>query len=219
MENELSASRILNAYLSLHLPFSVHESAQTAICYARVFLSSNFSCSFVNLLRLLALLGHVTGSNLFFLRSLLFHAGQAKDGGVTRRQIARQKKGKKKKRKDREQRRKGTGEEIHRSTRRLIRARIVYPRLLDITSTRCSRRSCFLFPFSWLHVPCFLHSYRSSFLFSLYPRTDTNGPEEARMWDSQRMPRKDCSPFSWMQSLKSKRGKMARLKESPTFFV
>lgn len=97
MENELSASRILNAYLSLHLPFSVHESAQTAICYARVFLSSNFSCSFVNLLRLLALLGHVTGSNLFFLRSLLFHAGQAKDGGVTRRQIARQKKEKRKK--------------------------------------------------------------------------------------------------------------------------
>ena len=41
--------------------------------------------------------------------------------------------------------------------------------------------------------------------------------EEAGMRDSQRMPRKDCSPFSWMQSLKSERGKTARLSETRAF--
>lgn len=66
---------------------------------------------------------------------------QVEDGGGTRRQIARAEKEEKEeeeKEEEKKEEREKEREKFTLSARRLIRARIVYPRRVDITSTRCS---------------------------------------------------------------------------------
>lgn len=126
-----------------------YESSQLFLfCHVRVFLPCNFSRIHRKIPFLIHRYIHVTGPILFFPRLFPspFLPWQVEDGGGTRRQIARQRKKKKKKKrkkkKNEKERRRGRkrerGREIHPSARRLIRTRIVYPRRVDITSTRCS---------------------------------------------------------------------------------
>lgn len=173
-ENEhLAPLRFLDTYLLPRLLFPVRESAQTAT------FAFSFVPTFRRVLQIFSLrvLLYYTATQparfCFSLRGAVLRAGQAENGGRnSKTNSTAQKRGKKRKkeRKEREKKSIANGEGKRREKKFIVAngassVPALYTRGCWILreSTRCSRRFCSLFPFSWLHVPRFL----SSLFFSL----------------------------------------------------
>lgn len=126
-----------------------YESSQLFLfCHVRVFLPCNFSRIHRKIPFLIHRYIHVTGPILFSSSTLSFslppltsrrRRRNSKTNSTAEKEEKEEEKEEEKNEKERGRgRKRERGREIHPSARRLIRTRIVYPRRVDITSTRCS---------------------------------------------------------------------------------